>query len=61
MFVQKHFICLPVSHSSVEFLLIYMRSIDIKTGKICGEDKGTEPTVSGEYVCPKDFVVAITI
>lgn len=35
--------------------------IDIKAGIICGEDKGTEPTVSGEYVWPKDLVVAIKI
>lgn len=37
--------------------------IDVKTGKcnLCGKDKGTEPTVSGEDVCPKDLVVAIKI
>lgn len=53
-------------HTPVLNTIIYMRSImiDIKTGKcnICGKDKGTEPTVSGEDVwCPKDLVVAIKI
>lgn len=39
--------------------VIYTRSvmIDITIGK----DKGIEPTVSGEDVCPKDLVVAIKI
>jgi hypothetical protein len=42
-----------------------MRSvmIDIKIGKfnICRKDKRSEPTGSGEDVCPKDLVVAIKI
>lgn len=37
--------------------------IDIKIGKfnICRKDKRSEPTGSGEDVCPKDLVVAIKI